>query len=200
MKMKIVSRFIGVLVLTLAVSSLWFIACASKGSSSRSERGLTVENNAKADIEVFPQLGHFGKVHVTFSPDGKYVLSGSSDHTVKLWEIETGKEIRTFRGHTNYVDSVAFSPDGKKILSGSSDHTVKLWEAETRKEIREFGPTYGSSVAFHPNGKQIIDSAILWDIDTGWKVRTFSGNAMRSGYAAFTPDGSCAVTGTICRN
>jgi len=70
--------------------------------------------------EIFVQLGHAGKVKsVTFSPDGRYALSGSEDHTIKLWEVSTGKEIRTFKGLSQYVHSVAFSPNGEYILSGS---------------------------------------------------------------------------------
>ena len=65
---------------------------------------------------------------MAFSPDGRYALSGSWDKTLKLWDINTGKEIRTFRGHSSYVRSVAFSPDGRYALSGSWDETLKLWD------------------------------------------------------------------------
>ena len=72
---------------------------------------------------------------VAFSPDGQRALSGSEDKTLKLWEVETGKEIATWRGHESWVTSVAFSPDGQRALSGSGDDTLKLWEVETGKEI-----------------------------------------------------------------
>jgi WD40 repeat protein len=64
---------------------------------------------------------------VAFSLDGKYLASCSWDFTVKLWSIESHKEITTLRGHSDYVNSVAFSPDGKYLASGSYDKTVKLW-------------------------------------------------------------------------
>jgi WD40 repeat protein len=54
-------------------------------------------------------------------------LSGHYDKTVKLWDIATGKELRTLTGHTAWVGSVAFSPDGHTALSGSGDNTLKLW-------------------------------------------------------------------------
>jgi WD40 repeat protein len=54
-------------------------------------------------------------------------VSGSDDKTIKLWNVETGQEIRTLKGHDNYVTSVNFSPDGKTLVSGSYDNTIKLW-------------------------------------------------------------------------
>ena len=66
---------------------------------------------------------------VAFSPDGKRLVSGSRDDTVKVWDAQTGQEALSLKGHTNTVSSVAFSPDGKRIVSGSWDKTVKVWGA-----------------------------------------------------------------------
>jgi WD40 repeat protein len=63
---------------------------------------------------------------VAFSPDGKQVVSGSYDRTVRLWDPATGAALQTLKGHTNAVNSVAFSPDGKQVVSGSDDRTVRL--------------------------------------------------------------------------
>jgi WD40 repeat protein len=63
------------------------------------------------------------------------LASGSEDKTVKLWSIESQKEVTTLQGHSSYVLSVAFSPDGKYLASGSNDNTVKLWSVESQKEI-----------------------------------------------------------------
>jgi WD40 repeat protein len=59
------------------------------------------------------------------------ILSGSSDHTLKLWDVQSGQEVRTFKGHEDSVTGVCFAPGGKTILSGSDDHTLKLWDLET---------------------------------------------------------------------
>jgi WD40 repeat protein len=66
---------------------------------------------------------------VSFSPDGKTNASGSSDNTVRLWDLRGNPIGQPFQGHTNYVYSVSFSPDGKTIASGSNDNTVRLWQA-----------------------------------------------------------------------
>jgi WD40 repeat protein len=66
-------------------------------------------------------------VSVAFSPDGKYLASGSLDYNIKIWNIESRKDIITLSGHSNWVISIEFSPDGKYLASCSSDKLVKLW-------------------------------------------------------------------------
>jgi WD40 repeat protein len=73
-------------------------------------------------------IGHSSYVRsIAFSPDGKYLASGSRDKTIKLWSLESQKEVTTLRGHSLSVNSVAFSSDSKYLASGSGDNTVKLW-------------------------------------------------------------------------
>jgi len=67
-------------------------------------------------------------VRVAFSPDGRYALSGSSDDTLRLWDVDTGETVRVMEGHTDSVRSVIFSPDGHYALSGSKDKTLRLWD------------------------------------------------------------------------
>ncbi len=100
---------------------------------------------------------------VAFSPDGRRIVSGSYDRTLRLWDAATGQPIEApLTGHTDVVRSVAFSPDGRRIVSGSNDRTVRLWDAATGRPIGQ--PLIGheghvTSVAFSPDGRASCPAA-----------------------------------------
>ncbi len=98
------------------------------------------------------------------SPDGRFALSGSLDNTLKLWDVATGRCLRTFEGHTEPVSSVCLSPDGRFALSGSLDNTLKLWDVATGRCLRTFeGHTEPvSSVCLSPDGRCALSSG-SWD-------------------------------------
>ena len=77
---------------------------------------------------------------LSFSPDGATLASGSYDTTIRIWDVETGEELKTLSGHTDWVNSLAFSPDGKTLASGGWDHTVRLWDLASGNELGTFPP------------------------------------------------------------
>jgi WD40 repeat protein len=116
---------------------------------------------------------------VTFSPDGEKIVSGSQDHTLRLWGVSTCQTIGSpFQGHSHWVMSVAFSPDREKIVSGSEDHTLCLWDVSTGQTIGSpfKGHSDGvKSVAFLPDGKTIVSCSgdhmyCLWDVESGQPI------------------------------
>lgn len=69
---------------------------------------------------------------VAFSPDGTLLASGADDMSIILWDVKSGRPVRTLAGHKHGVRSLAFTPDGKKLASGSADTTVRLWDIPSR--------------------------------------------------------------------
>jgi hypothetical protein len=108
-------------------------------------------------------------VAVTFSLEGKRVLTGSWDNTARLWDAATGAAVATLEGHRAPVCAVAFSPDGKRVLTGSADKTARLWDAATGAAVATLqGHTnYVVAAAFSPDGKRVLagsrdKTAKLW--------------------------------------
>ena len=145
--------------------------------------------------------GHEGPVaSVAFSPDGKLALSTSYDEEVlKLWDVSTGKLVRTFMAAGAMLSSVAFSPDGHWALSGGN--ALKLWDIETGECVRTFSESghWVQSVAFSPDGRFAVSGGQaplkLWDIATGECLRMFAGQNDQVCSVAFSPDGLSVISG-----
>jgi WD40 repeat protein len=129
------------------------------------------------------------------SHDGKTVISGSDDHTLKLWDLDTGKEIYTFIGHKDWVTTLAISPDGKKAISASRDKTLKLWNLQPGHKIRTFigHKDWVTTLAISPDGEKAISASRdntlkLWNLRTGQEINTFLVDSPISS-CTFSPDG-----------
>ncbi|MFB0562266.1 MAG: WD40 repeat domain-containing protein [Candidatus Lokiarchaeia archaeon] len=128
--------------------------------------------------------GHRGGVSsVCISSDSRYIVSGSYDDTIKLWNLHTGELIRTFSGHRDGVFSVCISSDSRYIVSGSEDNTIKLWNLHTGELIRTFTghKRAVNSVCISSDSRYIVSGSDdhtvkLWDLHTGNLIRTFIGH------------------------
>jgi WD40 repeat protein len=153
-------------------------------------------------VRTSPELyltlqGHTNTImSVQFSPDGKKILTGSRDHTVRIWDGESGRELGKLEGHTQGVNCAHFSPDGKKIVTCAFDSTVRIWDVESRRELkkRDFkDPIF--SARFSPDGKKIVtgcgDSTAkicIWDeeLEIAGSLKGYRGPIFS---AQFSPDG-----------
>jgi WD40 repeat protein len=146
--------------------------------------------------------GHEGYVRsVAFSPDGKHIVSGSSDCTVRVWNAVTFEHLAQLEGHEGYVRFVAFSPDGKHIVSCSDDRTVRVWNAVTFEQLAQLEghEGYVRFVAFSPDGKHIVSGSSDCTVRV-WNAVTFEQLAQLDGHeddvnsVAFSPDGKHIVS------
>ncbi|MEA2235361.1 MAG: hypothetical protein QOC81_85 [Thermoanaerobaculia bacterium] len=167
--------------------------------------GLSVQAE-QPQIEI--QTGHTDGVRsVAFSPDGKLLASAGIDATVIVWELQTHRQLRVFRGDVYEIHQIAFSPDGKLLAAanaaeGSSDDLaalVTIWDVETGRIVHELkGRPYDvRSLAFSPDGKTLAVGGTqnlplrLWSVSTGRSVRELPSDDATLGHVAvaFTPDG-----------
>jgi WD40 repeat protein len=134
------------------------------------------------------------------------LATGASDGTARLWEVESGKEIRVFIGHTAEIMEVEIFAEGKKLITGSRDGTVRIWDTHTGEEILRFlehkkkeDISDVTAVAVSPNGSMALSGgygsvARLWEINTGRELKNFP--AKKGIYAlAFWDDGQKIAIG-----
>ena len=144
--------------------------------------GLSAEIAKPTDFpELVVQSGHSEEItDIAMGPQGRLLASTSKDGTAKIWDIETGRLLRTLVYSTYWSYSAAFSPDGKLLATGSGDHVVRLWDVATGREIwaRKGHVHSVTAVAFSPDGRSLATGSTAWNEDTDtflcvvWDVKT----------------------------
>jgi WD40 repeat protein/tRNA A-37 threonylcarbamoyl transferase component Bud32 len=176
------------------------------GSGGSGPQGAPVPGEAKVwdaekGREVLALKGHTDQVRsVAWSPDGRRILTGSTDKTARVWDAEKGHEVLSLTGHTSWVLGVAFSPDGQRILTGSMDSTAKVWDAVKGRELLSLkSDSWFASVAFSPDGRRIVNAsghtAQVWDAEKGQEVLALKGHTQPLTGVAWSPDGQRIATG-----
>ena len=162
--------------------------------------------DADSETELCSCKGHDGIIQsVAFSPDSRFLLSGSVDRTVRVWDTATGQESRRLGEAVDSVKSVAYSPDGRFIAASSGDFEglICIWDAVSGREIARLLAPGGhvSQIAFSPDGKLLAgtgtDNALcVWEIATRTERCRFLGHPTSGLAVAFSPDGRTIASGS----
>ena len=159
---------------------------------------------------VFTLTGHAGPVKaIAISPDGQLLASGSTDHSIKLWELGDGRLLHTFpgrslrflSGHDAPVRALAFSGDGRTLISGSDDCTLKWWDLETRTFLQQT-PEHGwsiASIAVSQNGRLVAsgggDGLVdLWELGSGTPIARLQKHRDAISSLLLSPDGKTLIS------
>ncbi|HEY7310706.1 MAG TPA: WD40 repeat domain-containing protein [Gemmataceae bacterium] len=133
---------------------------------------------------------------LTFSPDGKLLVSAGFNQTIRIWDVASGKERRQILGCERWIRSLALTPDSKQLVAPGEQGAIRVWGIESGKELRQW-PAHDKaaySVAFDPAGKTLASAGedgkiVLWDFATGTKRRQLRGHVGSANRVVFSPDG-----------
>lgn len=171
---------------------------------------LCISQGMSQSIETVIQKGHeLSVLAVSISPDSNYVATGSRDKSAKLWELSTGREVRSFLGHQASVNCLDFSSDGKYLVTGSRDQSVRVWEVSTGKEIllAKLEPEWYTTndevindVAFDPKGNFFVtlgQMVRVWEFPSKKRIKEWEEEQGNQGAQniALSPDGNWLAVG-----
>ena len=147
--------------------------------------------------ELLIQNGHTSEVKsLSYSPDGRFLVSGGRDKVVKLWDMQNGRLVRNFENQSSEVNAVTVSSDGSQVAVSGADSTIRLWDTQAGNLLQSIKGHTGSvnSVFFSPLGSTLLsggDDGILkaWDARTGKLLKTLGQHSGKVVAVAFSPDG-----------
>jgi WD40 repeat protein len=158
--------------------------------------------------------GHADAIYaIAFTPDGRRCLSAGggrpgfrpgTDRAIWVRDLENGRVIARWTGHTGIIDALAISLDGRLALSSSSDQTARLWDIATGAELRRFPgqPELDLHAIFSPDGRRAIVTSAghlirIFDVENGRELFQLRGHGAKVDSLATSPDGRILVSGSF---
>ncbi|ACB54547.1 WD-repeat protein [Crocosphaera subtropica ATCC 51142] len=136
---------------------------------------------------------------LAISPDGKILISGSIDKTLRIWDLKTGNLLKTLTGHKNFITTLILSEDGETIVSGSTDKTIKLWDLKSGKLLQTLTGHLGGLQTFclydcYLFAGDDTGKIYLWDLKTGNSLSSWNAHQKGIEAIAISEDGQTLVS------
>jgi hypothetical protein len=179
---------------------VWALALAPHGdylaTGSDDDRAILWDLKTQKELHGLANPG--GTRAVAFDSEGKKLVTGGRNGSVKVWDVATGKESALeISGHRGLVLSVAFAPDDKTIASASGDNIIKIWNASTGRLTHTLTGHESTvyAIAYAPTGRHLVSGSWdrtvrLWDLDSGSQLARLDGHTHDVWTVAFNPEGS----------
>ena len=185
------------------MTRLRFLLCVAITSLVLSVVTAVAQTPPTGRPQLVLQTGHAYPVHaIAWSPESRWLVTGSADHTAKIWEAATAREVRTLAQHTGVIRAVAWSADGRLIATGAEDALVVVWDAAAGIVVHTLRGHVGAvrAMAFTPDNRRLLtagdDGTIrVWDPATGRDVGTLRGHREAVRALAVSPDGRTLASG-----
>lgn len=158
--------------------------------------------------EVKTFRGHSqGVWTVALAPDSLTLASAGADRLVRIWDVETGRLLRSLRGHTHDIRQILFTADGQSVISGSEDRTIRIWDLKTGEPTKLLFTRYDHgvcSLSLSPDGLMLARGSHnkdikIWEVTTGTELMTLLGKDQYDNHwsvcVAFCPDGLHLASG-----
>lgn len=166
------------------------------GISGNMRRALGQETGG-LKLSAFQAADGDQKMNCAFSPDDRLLATAAKENAVRIWDVESGTEFATIRGHRGPVTHLAFRPDGSGLLTASYDGTVRLWDIDGVLATTLRHQHRPAFAVFSPDGKRVMTGdtiARIWDVASSRETTRLETDGDAVEYGTFSPDGRVVAT------